>query len=222
MFLRGCKGSHFFRDAQEEEVECDARDESGDSIDGIVGHDVDRGEAEQDVERYRQPQQEAVAGTPDEHHADGGNAHMRTGESCRRALAGRVHVGHHLIEEAAGVARCGQEVSMREEVVAHLGKDPMRDGAHSDGFIIEHRPGDGQQVEYQVIGEERCQDDEHAALELPETTNEIEKEHFRDEEEVEKVKRMIARAKERLSQVSDQPEKEDENTFDAFDIAMLM
>ncbi len=43
-----------------------------------------------------------------------------------------------------------------------------------------------------------------------------------DEEEVEKVKRMIARAKERLSQVSDQPEKEDENTFDAFDIAMLM
>ena len=43
-----------------------------------------------------------------------------------------------------------------------------------------------------------------------------------DEEEVEKVKRMIARAKEKLSQVSDKPQDAEDNTFDAFDIAMLM
>lgn len=42
-----------------------------------------------------------------------------------------------------------------------------------------------------------------------------------DEEEVAKVKRMIAKAKEKLSQVSDKP-KDGNETFDAFDIAMLM
>ncbi len=42
-----------------------------------------------------------------------------------------------------------------------------------------------------------------------------------DEEEVAKVKRMIAKAKEKLSQVPDKP-KDDDEIFDAFDIAMLM
>lgn len=55
---------HSLRHPHEDEVEHRASDESGDGVDGIVGLDIYRGEAEQHIEGSHNIEQLSVAGVP--------------------------------------------------------------------------------------------------------------------------------------------------------------
>ena len=141
-------------------------------VNGVVGVDVNRGKAQQDVERQEEIQQRAVFRRPYEEHQNGAYAHMAAWEGCRRAFSCGVGIGHYAVEEAVLIARTRQRILMGGEVVPQVGEVSARNLRQSYGVIVVLRPRDGQCYIYNVVDEERREDDKRRAAELPVTPTE--------------------------------------------------
>src|SRR3712207_267005 len=97
--------------------------ESGDGVDGVMGLNVNRGQAQKDVEWRHGEEQLAIACPAYEQHADRANAHVRAGEGGRGALTGGLGVFHQVIEQAVLVARTGQTSLMVRSEERRVGKE---------------------------------------------------------------------------------------------------
>ena len=114
---------HSLRYCHQCKIDDDGRDEAGDDIDEIMRLNIYGSQTQEDVEWQHNVKHFSVAGMPDQEHADGAHAHMRTWESGCRTLAGVLGVFYKLVEDSIGVARCRQAVGMGIEVIAQSRED---------------------------------------------------------------------------------------------------
>ena len=148
------------------DVNRDGRNPSGDDVDDVVGPQVDGGEVDKQQEHQRQDGERFVTGVPGQERQDDGDADMTAGEGCRGALAFRVGGFQELVEEAVGIAGDGQFVLMGGEIVADVGEHAFRDVVESCRVVIVLGSRHWQEVEDQIVDEERGEDDKRGALEL--------------------------------------------------------
>jgi len=157
-----------------EGIDDEGRDEACDGVDEVVCLDVDRGAAEQHVERQQDEGQDAVARAHGQNHEYGRYAHVRAGEGGRGPFAGLLRHLHQVVEEAVGVTRCGEQGGVVVEIVAHAVEVAQGDVVKPDGGEVVLRPGHGYEYIYKVIDEERGEDDERRAVEFGIAGEEVE------------------------------------------------
>ena len=133
---------HRTRYPQEDGKEDAGREEAGDGINEVMCLDIDGGTAQQEIERSEDGKQPVVAVVPEEQHADGADAHVRTREGGRRAFAGGLGIFDEMIEDAVGESRTGQARLVVVEVTVQTGEDTCRDVLQSYRLVIEGRSGD--------------------------------------------------------------------------------
>ena len=150
----------------QQEVENEAEDDAGEDVDGVVGADVDGGEAHQQEEREDDVEEATAAGAPGQEQQDERESDMTAGEGGRGAFAGHVGNDDEVVEQSAVVAGHVHHLVVGHEVVAEVGEDTLTDVVESDGEVIELWARDGEDDEDDVEQEERGEDDEGHALEL--------------------------------------------------------
>jgi len=158
----------------ERKVDGDAADEAGKGVDGVVGLDVNSGEAQEDVEGQEDVEQAAVARVPREQHKHRAYAHV----TARKGGGGPLSCGfgllNELIEYAVGVAGRWQTVLVMGEIVVQVGEHALRNVFHAHGVVIERWPRDGHEDEHHVVDEERGKHNEGRPLKLGVAEEEVE------------------------------------------------
>lgn len=157
--------------------------ESGDGVDEIMRLNIDRSEAEENVEWEENEEQGFVLAVPCQHQADGADAHMTAWEGCCRTLAGVLGALDKLVEDAVGVTRRRKTDLMGEEIIVDVGENARRCRIKSYRIVIIGGSGYRQEDINEIINEERAHDDECRTLELLIAEGEIEK-HRRGYHEV--------------------------------------
>ena len=157
---------NFGIDGFEAEVEQGARQQACYGVDGVVGHDVDGGEAHQDVEGQYSEAERATACVKCQKHDDGGDAYMAAGEGCRGVLASIVNHFEQMVYEAACPSWRGHSLGVGEEPVAHVGEDARCYLVGAYCFVVVLWASDWHEVEDDVVDVEGCQQDEGCHEEL--------------------------------------------------------
>ena len=98
---------------------------------------------------------------------------MTAREGRSGAFAFLVGCYQKLVEEPIGITGDWQLVLMDGEIIADVREDAFRDVVKSCRMVIILRSCHGQQIEDQIIDEERGEDDERGALELLVAAEEI-------------------------------------------------
>ena len=137
------------------EVNNDSRDQTGKGIDGVVGLDVDGGEAHEEEEGEHAEEEAARAAVPRQEHEDGGDTDMAAGEGGGGALAGIVGNDDEVVEETVAPAGDGQALLVGGEIVAEVGEDAARYVVETHGLVVELGTGDGEEHKDDVVGKER-------------------------------------------------------------------
>ena len=144
-----------------------------------MGLNVDRGEAHQHKEWHDDPEQPLVAAScmPCQQEDDHGDAYVRRGEGGGWPFASIVSALDHLVEDAVRPSWRRKYVSVIVEVVADVGEHTCCHLVESDGGIVILRANDGQDVEDDVIGEERAEQHQCGTFKLLVAPSEIVEHH---------------------------------------------
>ena len=162
----------------------DARHPASENVDGIVGLNIDGGEAHQYEQWQHDIEQRPVMRAPSQNHKDGGHADMTAGEGCRRSFACCMGILYHVVEESVAIARHGKSLGMGGKVAADIGECAMGNVVETCCQVVILRSGDGQEDEDDVIDEKRRQDDEGRTVELLIAAEEVEQCHKGDHREI--------------------------------------
>ena len=149
-----------------------------------MGIDVHRGEAHEDVERQDDEGEPAAVGASCEEQYDGGDADMAAGECRRGPFAGIMGDVEQVVEEAIAPPRCRHAFAVGEEPVADVGEQAVCDVVGAYCEVVELRSCDGEEYEYEVVGEEGCEEDECRHGQLVVATEEIVEQQKRHEREI--------------------------------------
>ena len=185
----------------ENDVYHNGRYPSADDIDGIVGLNVNRGEAHQYEERQDAVEELLVSGAPGKEEQDGADAHMTAGEGRGGALAGIVGGLHALVEESVGIAGQGQALAVCGKEIVHVGEHAVGNVVEPRCQIVVLRSRYRQCDEDDVVDEERGEYDEGRAVELLITVTEIEEGHQRDERIVRGIAQLHQFAENRVGEM---------------------
>ena len=104
--------------------------------------DIDRGPAQQQIER-KQTRKQTLAATPCHNHQHRRHPDVRTGESSRGTLTHLLGILHQIVEESVLIARAGKKFLVMMEIVADRREDALRHIAAANGGEVELRPGNG-------------------------------------------------------------------------------
>ena len=157
----------------EEEIECHTSEQSGNGINGIMRHDVNRGETHEQEKRQHEIEQLAVPAVPRKQHEHGGYANVRAWECCCWTLSGIVCLLHKVIERTVCPARACHSLCMSAEIVVEVWEYAFCYVFKSYCMIVVLRACNRQVDEYHVICEEGCEYDERCTLELAVAVEEI-------------------------------------------------
>ena len=135
-------------------VDEERREKAYEGIDEIMRLDIDRSATQQDVKRQQDVRQ-PLAYAPRHNHHNGGYAHVRAGESRRRALAHLLRSLNQIEEETLVETRAGYQIVVRIEIIADGGEIARVHLIHADSGEIELRARHGQHDVDKVIDEER-------------------------------------------------------------------
>ena len=130
----------------------------------VVRLDIHRGRTEQQIERHQAPEQFPAA-APRHNHQDGGHAHVRTGESCRRPLAHLLRALHQTVEKSLFKIGLGQQFLVVVEIIANGREVPRLHAVEAYRREIELRACYRHEDIEKVIQEKRRHNDERHLLE---------------------------------------------------------